>query len=81
MHVRSLCPSTGQQIQCGCGGDPGTSLHARRTVLLPDDSSLKSRIDPGPAADVNRPHAAYILEIVDEPRCDLFVWGRTDGRG
>jgi len=25
-RILSLCPAAGQQIQCGCGGDPGTSF-------------------------------------------------------
>jgi hypothetical protein len=36
-------------------------------------SRLIRRIDPELAADVNRPHAAHILDMVDELACDLIV--------
>ena len=44
-------------------------------------SNFICRIDSELAADVNQPHAAHILAIVDELGCDLTVCGRTDGRG
>jgi len=44
-------------------------------------SKLICWIDSELAADVNQPHAAYILVIVDELGCDLTVCGRTDRRG
>jgi hypothetical protein len=45
-HILTLCPQAGRQIQCGYGGEPGTSIHARRTVRMTDLSSLIRRIDP-----------------------------------
>jgi hypothetical protein len=47
---------------------------------MTEASNLICRIDLELAADLNQPHAAHILGIVDELECDLTVCGRTDGR-
>jgi hypothetical protein len=48
---------------------------------MTDVSNLIRQFDPELAPDVNRPHSAHILEIVDELGCDPMVRGRTHGRG
>jgi hypothetical protein len=48
---------------------------------MTDVRDLIRQIDPGLAADMNRPRAAHSLVIMDELGSDLIMWGCTEGRG